>query len=259
LEIPLSLHGPWFWKKSWMWKVNANIFSSVRLTLLYFKPCSLGSLLCSLEVMPAEENSSTMASNWSAVRAAPQLGSRLARQVRKVRGYEHTTNWHFYTSMLVSSSKIIVQSTCTSKMLEHSSRRSSRWRSTHGEVSRNCNHQSVYRKVDFSEHPDHASWESPKCGPETHPKSKMLERACSRRWAPTQRQLCPALCCATSDTKNTRLCTNVALKRVLLDSDKSTDECADWTHRCAIRKNRPYTQQADRLQLTVPLWSVSYE
>jgi hypothetical protein len=85
-----------------------------------------------------------------------------------------------------------------------------------------CDGRPIFQNIPITH-----SEKSPKCGPETHPKSKMLERACSRRWAPTQRQLCPALCCATSDTKNTRLCTNVALKRVLLDSDKSTDECAD--------------------------------
>jgi len=93
----------------------------------------------------------------------------------------------------------------------------------------------------FSEHPDHVLWKSPKCGPETPPKSKMLERADSHHRAPTQRQLCAALCCATSDKRILNFTWTLhgrSWQRVLLDSDKSTDECADWTHRCAIRKNR---------------------
>lgn len=85
----------------------------------------------------------------------------------------------------------------------------------------------------------------------------MLEPAHSRHGAPARRQLCAAICCATSDKTNTKSRVNVAWQRVLLDSDESTDECGNCTSLCDSEKFDSLPSKPHRMQLAVPLGSVS--
>jgi hypothetical protein len=114
-----------------------------------------------------------------------------------------------------------------------------------------CDGRPIFQNIPITH-----SEKSPKCGPETHPKSKMLERAYSHHRAPSPRPTlrCTMLC--NKRQKNTKFCMNGAWQIMAAGTARLTqiDRRMRDLH-IAVRfvKVGSLHQQADRLQLTAPL------